>query len=135
MQQRRAAIGLRRLLLWASSIGEVWLLLGLRAGAGVRERGVRSRECLLEGEAGAGVHHRRAPGVDGRDDLLGVDPLQVGAGGGQVRVAELALDQRQRDPLVQELDGVRVAQLVGREPAPDSGLEREVAQLDPCRAG
>ena len=24
--------------LWASSIAEVWLLLGLRAGAGVRER-------------------------------------------------------------------------------------------------
>jgi hypothetical protein len=29
-----------------------------------------------------------------------------------VRVAELALDQRQRDPFVHELDGVRVAQLV-----------------------
>ena len=29
---------------------------------------------LLEGEAGAGVHHRRPPGVDGGDDLLVVDP-------------------------------------------------------------
>ena len=29
-----------------------------------------------------------------------------------MRVAELALDQRQRDPLVQQLHGVRVAQLV-----------------------
>ena len=80
------------LLDWASSVAEVWLLLGLRAGAGVRERRVRSRGCLLEGEAGAGVHHRRAPCVDGGDDLLGVDSLQVGAGRRQVRVAELALD-------------------------------------------
>jgi hypothetical protein len=50
-------------------------------------------------------------------------------------VAELALDQRQRDPFVQELDGMGVAQLVGREPAPDSCLKRDVAQLDPCSAG
>ena len=27
-----------------------------------------------------GVHQWRAPGVDGRDDLFGVDPLEVGAG-------------------------------------------------------
>ena len=72
--------------------------------------------------------------MDGGDDLLGVDSLEVGAGCGEVRVAELALDQ-QRDPFVQQLDGVRVAQLVGREPAPDSCLEREVAKLDPCSAG
>jgi hypothetical protein len=53
--------------------------LVLRAGAGAGAR-LRSRECLLEGEAGAGVRHWRAPGVDGRDDLFGVDPLEVGAG-------------------------------------------------------
>jgi hypothetical protein len=35
-------------------------------------------------------------------------------------VAELALDQRQRDPLVQQLDGVRVAQLVRREAPSDA---------------
>ena len=52
-----------------------------------------------------------------------------------MRVAELALDQRKRDPFVQQLDGVSVAQLVGREPAPDACLERQVAQLDPCGAG
>src|SRR5438067_2325537 len=46
-------------------------------GAGAQ---VRSRECLLEGAAGAGVHHWCASCVDGRDDLLGVDPFQVGAG-------------------------------------------------------
>jgi len=44
-------------------------------GAGARPR---SRDCLLEGEAGAGVHHRCAPRVNGGDDLLGVDPFQVG---------------------------------------------------------
>ena len=70
----------------------MWVLLGFRAGAGVGERVLRSRGWLLKGEAGAGVHHWRPPGVDGKDDLLGVDPLQVGSGRGQVRVAELALD-------------------------------------------
>jgi hypothetical protein len=76
----------------------------------MRERIVRSR-MRLQDEARAGVHHRRAPCVDGGDDLLGVDALQVSSGRREVRVAELALDQRQRDPLVQQLDGVRVAQL------------------------
>ena len=47
-----------------------------------------------------------------------------------MRVAELALDERQRDPLVQQLDRVRMTQLVRREPAPDSCLEREMAKLD-----
>jgi hypothetical protein len=48
--------------------------------------------------------------------------LQVGAGRGQVRVPQLALDQRQRDPLTQQLDSMRMAELVGakrrRTPAP-----------------
>ncbi len=44
------------------------------------------------------MHHRRAPGVDGGDDLLRGDSVQVGAGRGEVRVPQLALDQRQRDP-------------------------------------
>ena len=48
---------------------------------------------------------------------------------------ELALDQRPRDPFVQQLDGVRVAQLVRREPPTDPGFEREVVKLDPRRAG
>ena len=50
-------------------------------------------------------------------------------------MAELPLDQRTRDPLVPSLDGVSVAPLMGRAPAPDSRLEREVAKLDPRRAG
>ena len=38
--------------------------------AGSRERIMRSRVAQLEGQAGAGMHHRRAPGMDGGDDLL-----------------------------------------------------------------
>ena len=45
------------------------------------------------------------------------------------RVPELALDQRQRDPLVQQLDGVRMPELMGRKPAPYASLNGKVAQL------
>jgi hypothetical protein len=45
------------------------------------------------------VHRRCPPGVYGADDLLGGDPFQVGAASQAVRMPELALDQRQRDPL------------------------------------
>ncbi len=45
-------------------------------------------------EPGAGVHHRGLPAVDSADDLLRGDPFQVGTGGREVRVPELALDQR-----------------------------------------
>lgn len=65
----------------ARRIAGVWLPLGWRAEAGVAGARLRSRECLLQREARAGVHHRCAPCVDGRDDLLEVDPLEVGAGG------------------------------------------------------
>jgi hypothetical protein len=37
--------------------------------------------------------------------------LQVGAGRGQVRVPQLALDQRQRNPLTQQLDSMSMAEL------------------------
>jgi len=43
-------------------------------------------------------------------------------------VSELALDDVQRDALAGER--VRVAQLVGREPAPHTGLSGEPAKLD-----
>jgi len=52
-----------------------------------------------------------------------------------MRVAELALDQRQRDAFVQQLDGVRMAQLVRRHPSPDACHTREAVKLDPRRAG
>jgi hypothetical protein len=41
-------------------------------------------------------------------------------------VAELALDQRQRNPLVQKLNSMRVAELVRRDPPTDSSFQREV---------
>ena len=47
---------------------------------------------LSEPESGGGGHHRCAPGVHGRDDLLGVNPLEVDRGHAEVRVATLALD-------------------------------------------
>ena len=63
-----------------------WLLLTREAilGAGRAVGGVPGADhalprCrALRGEAGAGMHHRRAPSVDGGDDLLGGDSLQVG---------------------------------------------------------
>ena len=42
---------------------------------------------------------------------------------------ELSLDERQRDPLVQKLNSVRMSELVGREPAPYPSLNGEVTQL------
>ena len=49
-------------------------------------------------------------------------------------MAELALDDVDRDPLPRELDGVRVPKLMRREPAPDPSLSGELAQLRPGRA-
>ena len=39
---------------------------------------------------------------------------------------QLALDQRQRDALMQQLDSVRMAELVGREAPPDARLNRDL---------
>jgi len=41
----------------------------------------------------------------------------------------LALDHEHRDTLAVHLDGVRVPELVGREPAANACRERGVAQL------
>jgi len=68
--------------------------------------------------------------VDGGDDLLGVDALQVDAGGAETHVAELALDHVERHALARKFDGVSVAQLVRREAAPDACLSGEPAELD-----
>src|SRR5262249_24564846 len=48
-------------------------------------------------------HHRCSACVHGGDDLLDVDPLQVDARGTEVGMAELALDDVQRDALAGEL--------------------------------
>ena len=61
--------------------------------------------------------------------------MQVGAGRGEVRVPQLALDQRQRDALMQQLDSVRMAKLMGREASADARLTRDLVQLQPGRAG
>ena len=55
--------------------------------------------CAFESEPqrDADGEHRRAPGVDSLDDLAAVDALDVGGGDVEVRVAELALDDDQRD--------------------------------------
>lgn len=45
------------------------------------------------------------------------------------RVPEVALDRRQRDPLMQPLDAVCTAELVWRQPAPDSSTEREMSRF------
>jgi hypothetical protein len=68
--------------------------------------------------------------VDGGDDLLNVDALQVDARGAEVGMPELALDDVERNALAGELDGVGVAQLVGREAAPHARLGGEPAKLD-----
>ena len=51
-------------------------------------------------------------GVDGLDDLVVVDALQIDGGDAEVAVSELTLDDHEGNPFVGELDGVRVAQLV-----------------------
>ena len=48
---------------------------------------------------------------------------------------ELALDQRQRDTLVQQLDSVRMSELVGREAPADACLECDLVQLEAGGAG
>ena len=50
-------------------------------------------------------------------------------------MAELALDQWQRDPFVQQLNSVRMAQLVRRYAPTDSGLKRELVKLAAHCAG
>jgi hypothetical protein len=63
--------------------------------------------------------------VDGGDDLLGVDPLQLDRGRAEVRVSELALDDVQRHALARELDGLSVTELVWRNAASHAGLHGE----------
>lgn len=46
---------------------------------------------------------------------------------------QLALDQRERDTFMQELDSMSMPQLMGREAPADSGLDRCSVQLDPGR--
>ena len=81
------------------------------------------------GVAGARWDHRWPAVVDGVDDLAGIDSLEVNRRDPEVRMSELPLDDRQRDPFVRHLDRVGVPELVWREPSPDPGLGRQPAKL------
>src|SRR3954462_5565747 len=74
-----------------------------------------------QSERGADRNHGRAAGVDDVDDFGVVDALEVDRGDAEVAVAELALDDDERNALVGHLDGVGVAELVGREASANAG--------------
>ena len=42
---------------------------------------------------------------------------------------ELALDDVNRDSFARELDGVRVTELMGREPPPHTGVDRQLSKF------
>jgi hypothetical protein len=60
---------------------------------------------------------------------FGVDALQVDRRRAEVGMAELALDDVQRDALERELDCVGTAKLVGRKPSPHPGPSGEAVEL------
>src|SRR5207302_6294762 len=82
------------------------LLRAPTGSAGPRFSWCSSRS--LELEAGAGGHHGWLSGVDGVDDLAGVDPLQICRSDPEVGMPELALGDGQRDAFACHLDGVSV---------------------------
>ena len=66
----------------------------------------------LLSEARARGEHWRWSAVNGVDDLADVDALEIDAGDAEVRVAELALDDQERDALTGHLDSVSMPQLM-----------------------
>jgi hypothetical protein len=73
--------------------------------------------------------------MDGGDDLLGIDALEVDRGRAEVGVTELALDDVERDALPCQLERVRVAELMGRETTANACIGGEAAKLDPDPGG
>jgi hypothetical protein len=67
--------------------------------------------------------------VDGVDDLGIVDALEVDRGDGEVAVAELALDDHQRDALIGHLHRMSAAELMRREPPPHPRRRCRPAQI------
>jgi hypothetical protein len=67
--------------------------------------------------------------VDYVDDLGVVDRAEVRGGHAEVGLPELALDDDQGHALTRHLNGMRVSQLVRREPAANSGFASGVAKL------
>src|SRR5215211_1104678 len=103
----------------------------LRQGGAGAPVGAPARAGSLwsECESGAGGHHRCAARAHGRDDLLGVDPLQIDRSGAEIQMPQLPLDDVQRHPLAGELERMRVPQLVRSEPAPDTRPGRDPPEL------
>src|SRR3954469_22434194 len=90
-------------------------------------RDEQARASALERRADG--NHRRSPGMHGLDDLGVIDALEIHGGDAEVAVAELALNDHERDALVRELDRVCMAELVGSEAEPDASRRSGVAQL------
>lgn len=67
--------------------------------------------------------------MDGADDLVAVDALEMNAGDAEVGVSELALDHDERDALVRHLDRVSVSKLMRREPPPHACCGGSMVQL------
>ena len=86
-------------------------------------------------QAGAGWEHGCSSRVDGVDDFVVVDALEIDAGDAEVGVSELALDHVERDPFAGHLDGMSVTQLMRREAAAYSGVRRESAKVARTAAG
>ena len=80
-------------------------------------------------QAGAGWEHGCSSRVDGVDDFVVVDALEIDAGDAEVGVSELALDHVERDPFAGHLYGMSVTQLMRREAAAYSGVRGESAQV------
>jgi len=59
--------------------------------------------------------------MDGGEDFGVVDPTEIPRCDGQVGMAELALDDEERDPLGGHRDRVRVSESVRGEPTSDAG--------------
>jgi hypothetical protein len=82
-----------------------------------------------EARFAVGGDHRCRAFVDGGDDLGVVDPAQIPGRDRQVGMPELSLDHEQRDRFTRHLDSVSMPQLVGREPAPDTGNRSALVKL------
>jgi hypothetical protein len=67
--------------------------------------------------------------MHGIDDLTGIDPLQIGAGGPEIGMPELALDDVHRHALAGEFDGVSMPQLMGGKPAAAPPPQRRAPAL------
>ena len=63
--------------------------------------------------------------VDGVNDFGVVDPLEVDGGDAEVGVAELALNDVERDAFVCHLNRVRVAELMRSETSAHASLDGE----------